>query len=269
MKNEPKYSRWQIARKYLHYYFIASNGKGHGTHSPFVFDFIKNVLNNKQNFFAYEKVELFRQQLLQNETTLSIEDFGAGSSINKNLQRSVADIANHSIKSKKWAQLLFRIVQHYKPATILELGTSLGVSTAYLSLANPSARVISLEGSPQIAATAKKNFEKLGLPVQILEGNFDNTLPPILEQLPSVDFAFIDGNHREEATIRYFEQLTAHTNNYSIVLLYDIHWIVGMEKACHYIQQNPSLKATVDLFFVGLVFFREEFKERQNFIIRF
>src|SRR5882724_6129488 len=103
MKNEPKYSRWQIARKYLHYYFIASNGKGHGTHSPFVFDFIKNVLNNKQNFFAYEKVELFRQQLLQNKTTLSIEDFGAGSSINKNLQRSVADIANHSIKSKKWA----------------------------------------------------------------------------------------------------------------------------------------------------------------------
>lgn len=269
MKNEPKYSRWQLARKYVHYYYTADNGKGHGTHSPFVFEFITNVLNDRRNFSAYERVESLREQLLQDPIILHIEDFGAGSSVNKNLQRRVADIAKHTIKSKKWSQLLFRIVQHYQPQTILELGTSLGVSTAYLSLANPSTKIITCEGSPQIAAMAKENFHKLGLSIEVQEGNFDDNLPQALNRLPSVDLAFIDGNHREEPTARYFEQIATKTNNSSILIFDDIHWSPGMEKAWRYIQQHSSVKATIDLFFIGLVFFREEFKERQNFIIRF
>jgi predicted O-methyltransferase YrrM len=262
MKNEPKYSRWQLAWKYLHYYFAAGNGKGHGTHSPFVFEFITEVLNDKSNSVAYQRVESLREQLLQDRTMLNFDDFGAGSAVNKYLQR-------HTIKSKKWAQLLFRIVQHYQPKTILELGTSLGVSTAYLAFANPSSSVISCEGSPQIAAKAKKNFGDLGLSIDLQEGNFDDILPRLLNQISTVDLAFIDGNHRSAPTIRYFEQILAKANNSSILIFDDIHWSDGMEKAWTFIQQHPSVKATIDLFFIGLVFFRDEFKERQNFIIRF
>lgn len=263
------YTRWQLAQKYLHYYLTASNGKGHGTHSPFVFEFITKVLNNRRDFFAYERIESLREQLLQDHTILSIEDFGAGSSVNKNLQRSVANIAGHTIKSKKWAQLLFRIVEFYQPKTILELGTSLGVSTAYMSLANPGASIISCEGSPQIAAVARKNFHDLGLTIQVQEGNFDDTLPRILEQLSAPGLVFIDGNHREEPTIRYFEQILTRSDSSSIIILDDIHWSAGMEKAWEFVQNHSGVKATIDLFFIGLVFFREEFKERQNFIIRF
>ena len=72
------YSPVQLAFKYLHYYLTASNRKGHGMHSPFVFDFITKVLNDKTNYPAYQQVESLRTQLLKNETLLSVEDMGAG-----------------------------------------------------------------------------------------------------------------------------------------------------------------------------------------------
>ena len=123
------YSPFQLAKKYLKYYFTSSNGKGHGVHSPFVFDFIKFVLNDKKQYPCYYPVEKLRQNLLMNNDVIEVEDFGAGSAIIKSKQRVVKDIAASSLKSKKYSQLLFRIVQHYKSINILELGTSFGTTS--------------------------------------------------------------------------------------------------------------------------------------------
>src|ERR1700709_884667 len=108
------YSRFQLAKKYLKYYLTASNGKGHGVHSPFVFDFIINVLNDKRNFYAYSDLERLRNNLLSNKKVLQIEDLGAGSTVSKSNQRKVSDIARSALKPKKFGQLMFRMVDHYK-----------------------------------------------------------------------------------------------------------------------------------------------------------
>jgi predicted O-methyltransferase YrrM len=264
------YSPWQLAKKYCNYYLTASNGKGHGIHSPFVYDFVRNVLNDKRNFYAYQQVEALRKQMVLNKTIIEVEDFGAGSAVNKTNQRSIASIARHAVKSKKLAQLLFRIVNYYQPETILELGTSLGISTAYMALANPRARVVTAEGSVAIAAQAQKNFQSLHLSsVEQVTGNFDVTLPPILKTLPHLDLAFIDGNHRYEPTLQYFNQLLPSLHNNSIVIFDDIHWSAGMEKAWHAIQENRAVTLSIDLFFIGLVFFSDQFKVKQHFTIRF
>jgi predicted O-methyltransferase YrrM len=264
------YSRTQLAQKYFHYYFTASNGKGHGIHSPFVYDFIRNVLLDKRNFYAYKQVEALREQLLQNNALIEVEDFGAGSSTGNNRQRSIASIARHAAKSRKWAQLLFRIVHYYAPLNIIELGTSLGISTSYMSLACRDARIITGEGSPQVAEQAKRNFAALKLEtIQVTVGNFDDTLPGMLQQLPAVDLAFLDGNHRLEPTLRYFEQILAKIHTASVIIIDDIHWSKEMEQAWQSIQQHPAVKCTVDLFFIGLVFFKEEMKVKQHFTIRF
>ncbi len=94
--------------------------RGHGIHSPFVYDFVRKVLIDKRNFYAYNQVEALRRKLLQNEMVIEVEDFGAGSTTGKTNQRSIASIARHAAKSKKWAQLLFRIVNYYQPKHILE-----------------------------------------------------------------------------------------------------------------------------------------------------
>ena len=264
------YSKFQLAKKYLHYYLAASNGKGHGTHSPFVFDFIANVLNDKRDFYAYGQIEDLRKQLLHDEAIVEITDFGAGSASSTSNQRRICDIAKHAAKNKKFAQLLFRIANYYQPKTVLELGTSLGISSAYFAAANPHAKVITIEGSPEIAAIADQNFEKLDIKnIHIVTGKFDDVLPDILKTIGELDLCFIDGNHRKEPTIKYFNELTQYSQENSILIFDDIHWSREMEEAWNIIKASDRVSLTIDLFFIGLVFFRKDFKVKQDFIIRF
>jgi predicted O-methyltransferase YrrM len=264
------YSPTKIFFKYLTYLFTASNGKGHGIHSPFVFDFITSVLNDRRTFYAYQELENARTSLLGDMRVLTIEDFGAGSAVHKSNRRKVADIARSSLKPKKFSQLLFRLANYYQPSTVLELGTSLGISTGYLAAGNLKSRVFTFEGAHQVADVARQVFSGLAVEnIEVIEGNFDETLQPVLEKIARLDLAFIDGNHMEKPTIRYFEQLLAKAHDASIFIFDDIHWSKGMEKAWTHIQQHPAVTLTIDLFFIGLVFFRKEQKVAQHFTIRF
>lgn len=264
------YSPVQLAFKYAKYYITASNGKGHGVHSPFVFDFITNVINDRRHFYAYDSIEGCRQEILENEKVLSIEDFGAGSTLTKSNERKVKNIARSSLKPKKFGQLMFRMVNYFRSGTIAELGTSLGITTAYLAAGNFAADVYTFEGATQVAAIAKQNFKALSINnIQVIEGNFDDTLQQQLNKIGSVDFAFVDGNHRKKPTIWYFEQLLEKSTELSVFIFDDIHWSREMEEAWKYIQQHSAVKLTIDLFFIGIVFFRKEQKVAQHFVIRF
>jgi predicted O-methyltransferase YrrM len=264
------YSAFQLAKKYLHYYITASNGKGHGVHSPFVFDFITNVLNDKKQYYCYGVIEKQRQALLSDESVIEIEDFGAGSAVMKSNKRVVKKIAASSLKPKKFAQLLFRIVHYYQPSNILELGTSLGITTCYLAEGNKQANVFTCEGSTSIATIAKKNFDKLQLTyIELVQGNFAATLQPLLDKIGTIDLAFIDGNHRKIPTIDYFQKLLQHAHSNTILIFDDIHWSAEMEEAWSLILQHSAVTMSIDLFFIGLIFINPDFKVKQHFSIRF
>lgn len=264
------YSSFQLAKKYLRYYLTAANGKGHGTHSPFVYQFIKKVLNDKKQLNSLKAVEALRKQLLKNNQQLEVEDFGAGSRRSSTQKRSIKTIARNAAKPKKYSRLLYRMAAYYKPETILELGTSLGMTSAYLYLAQPAATVITIEGSAAIHEQAKQNFAQLGLKnIKAIQGNFDAVLPAVLQQYPVIDLAYIDGNHRLEPTLRYFQLLSNHITEESILVFDDIHWSEEMERAWSQIKEEPSVTATIDLFFIGIVFFRKDFKQKQHFTIRY
>lgn len=264
------YSPPQSAIKYLEYYFTSSNGKGHGIHSPFVFDFTTKVLNDKTDYPAYNTIENLRNELLNDKTELIVEDLGAGSSVHKTNQRTVSSIVKNSAKTKKYGQLIFRIAKKYQTKNILELGTSLGITTSYLAIADAASKVITLEGSKPVAEKAKNNFRSLNLSnIELIEGNFDDTLSSAISHLPAIDLAFIDGNHRKEPTIKYFNTILSKTHDLSIVILDDIHWSKGMEEAWKYCKDHEAITLSIDLFFIGILFFRKEVKEKQHFSIRF
>ncbi len=264
------YSKLQLAKKYLHYFLTASSGRGHGIHSPFVYDFVINVLNDDREFYAYKPVEDLRKALLADRRLIEVEDFGAGSAMAPGKQRSVASIARHAAKPPRLGQLLFRIVNHYQPGTIIELGTSLGLSSAYLASGNPFAKVITVEGSPSLSELAEKNFRKLSLHnIEQVTGNFDGKLPGIIDRLQQIDLAFIDGNHRREPTLLYFNRLMNKIAENTVFIFDDIHWSREMEEAWQAIKDDLRVMLTVDLFFLGLVFFRKDFKVKQDFSIRF
>ena len=264
------YSPFQLVVKYIRYKINASNAKGHGVHSPFVYDFIRKVLLDNRTFYSYEAIEACRKQMLQDQRVLQIEDFGAGSRIKKTNQRRVSEIAKSSLKPKKFSQLIFRIINYYGSGNVLELGTSLGITTAYMAAAKEDADIYTMEGSTEIAKIAKANFDHLQLKnIQVIVGNFDLNLPPFLANSPKLDLVFIDGNHRYEPTINYFKQLLPNIKEESILIFDDIHWSQEMEHAWEEIQQHPQVRVTIDLFFIGLVFFRKENKIKQHFSINF
>ncbi|MEP7230868.1 MAG: class I SAM-dependent methyltransferase [Ginsengibacter sp.] len=264
------YSSFQLAKKFIDYYFKAKNGKGHGIHSPFVFDFVKNVLNDKKKYDCYKIIEPLRKQLLNNHTLIPVEDFGAGSAVIPFKNRKVSAIAASSLKKKKFSQLLFRMVKYYKPETIVELGTSFGITASYLACANAGSQVYTLEGSKAIGEIAVSGFKKLSLEnIDFIQGNFDRTVPEVLNKIKSIDFLFVDGNHRRNATLDYFTESLKKANSSSIFIFDDIHWSIEMEDAWQQIKAHASVILTIDLFFIGLVFFSTDFKIKQDFVIRF
>lgn len=264
------YTPIQLAVKYIQYYLFAENGKGHGIHSPFVYDLITKVLNDDREFYSFQPIEDCRKMLMNNKAEITIQDFGAGSRVEKSSVRSIAAIATTSLKSKKYGQLLFRLVDYFSPNTILELGASLGITSAYLATANSNAKLITMEGSTTIAAIAAANFEKLGINnATIITGNFDDTLAKTLESIELINFAFLDGNHRYEPTIRYFEQVFRKSDEHTVIILDDIHWSKEMETAWDEVKKHYAVTLTIDLFYVGLIFFRKEQKEKQHFVVRY
>ena len=263
------YGRYQLVKKYFKYYLNASNGKGHGVHSPFVFDFIKHVLTDNVSYDVYTKIENRRRELLQDKSFITVEDLGAGPVVSQPTSRQVKKIAAWSLKPKKYAQLLYRMVNYYRPSQVIELGTSLGITTSYLA-SNAGVTVHTLEGSQAIASIAEKTFTSLGIKnIKQHIGNFDDIFPPMLPNALHPLFVFIDGNHRKAPTLQYFETVRMHAKESTIIVFDDIHWSEEMEEAWEVIKNDPSVTLSIDLFFIGVVFFRSDFKVKQHFSIRF
>jgi predicted O-methyltransferase YrrM len=264
------YSTLTLLKKYLLYLLKAENGRGHGVHSPFVFSFIKEVLNYQQITPLANKIEDQRKSLEGNAQKIQVWDRGAGSRQTNQTERSVRQIAKAALKSKKYGQLLYKIVAYYKPAQILEMGTSLGITTCYLAAGNINASLVTLEGAPNVATIAKETFKAVGFQhIELMEGDFNNTLPVYLNSLEEVGLAYIDGNHRHEPTMQYFKSLLEKSKEDTVLIFDDIHWSDEMEKAWNEIKLHPSVTLTIDLFFIGLVFVRKAQKEKEHFIIRY
>ena len=208
--------------------------------------------------------------MLNDSSEIEVADFGAGSTVLKTNKRVVSKMAASSLKPKKFAQLLFRLVNYYKPKNIIELGTSFGITTSYLACANKNAQVYTLEGSTAIADKARQNFAILNAKnIELIEGDFAKTLPDLIEKIKQVDLVFVDGNHRKIPTLQYFEQLLPYATNDSIFIFDDIHWSKEMEEAWEIIKAHKAVTLSIDLFFIGIVWFRKDFMIKQQFSIRF
>lgn len=241
----------------------------HGTHSPFVYRVVDEVIYDFSAKEAYADLENLRKQLLKDERVITVTDLGAGSHINNQKQKAVKSIAKNALKPKKLAQLLYRLAKEFKPKQILELGTCLGLTSAYFAKALPQAKVVSMEGCPQTAKIAKENWQKLGINnVEVIVGNFDETLAPFIAQQQNLDFVFIDGNHRKEATLNYFNLCLPKVHEHSVLVFDDIYWSKGMQQAWEQIKAHPQVSVSIDLFWIGLVFFRKG-QAKQDFKIRF
>lgn len=237
-------------------------------HSPFVADFVEKVLEDRRRFYAFSEIETMRQQLRQDRRHLPVRDYGAGSQARPGKIRIVSSIARYSAVSPFVGKTLFRLVNHYQPQNLLELGTSLGISTLYLGSASSKTNLISIEGCPQTAAVARDNLSMLrSKNVTQLVGPFRERLPEALAHFERLDLLFLDGDHRKEATVNYVESCLQKAHPDSIFILADIHWSEEMEAAWGQLREHPRVRISIDLFHIGILFFREEQRQPEHYAL--
>lgn len=246
--------------------FLLKSTNQHGVHSPFVFDFVTKCLYNKSNYEAYKLISNYRYNLLKSKTTLDVFDLGQGSKSLSKYKRKISKMARTSSSSQKNTKLLYRTLQYFKFKTILELGTSLGMATYAMALANESAKITTIEGCPNTSDFAKANFRNLEITnSKFIKGDFTAIIPSLIED--TFDFIFFDGHHNKSATIQYFESLLPKANNETVFVFDDIYWSKGMTEAWEYIKNHNSVTVTIDCFYLGFVFFRKE-QVKEHFKIR-
>ena len=240
----------------------------HSLHSPFLFNFYQEIIKDdgKSHF---EEIERLRKKLLKSRDVIEIEDLGAGSRMSKSNERTIRQIAKHSSTPARFSRLLARLIVKNQPQTILELGTSLGLNTLYMSQSKPDAQVITFEGSDVIADFAEKSFTELGSSnIQLIKGNIDQTLSEFLLKSDDIDLVYMDANHQYKPTLNYFEQLLPKLNEKSVMIIDDINWSREMERAWKAIKSRDDITLSIDLFEAGLLFFNPDLP-KHDLIIKY
>jgi hypothetical protein len=180
-ENNMSYSLPIRLYKYFNYYFNASNGKGHGVHSPFVYSFITAVLNSKE-------------------------------------------LNEQAVSTNKYRALVNGMIAFYKPVVVMELE------------ATPSNKVNVLEE---------------------------------LENADIIGLLYIKQIKSAEDLTSYFNAALKKLNTQSILVFDGIHDSKEMESSWEIIKMHKEVKLTIDLYKLGIVFFRQEQLEKENFTIRF
>jgi len=252
---------WTRIKSFFAFYIQAITK--YNVQSPFLYDLVTHVLDTEKEFYSFQSIEDQRKRLKSIKDVIKTSDFGAGSTSLSLVNRKVSDIANTSLSVVSKCRTLFNIVNHYHCLNILELGSSLGISSAYLASANHHARIITMEGDKNIATIAAEVHQLLGIKnVDIVTGQFTDTLSGILEKLGTVDLVFIDGHHKMDPTIQYFDMILKYCGNNSIIVVDDIYWSKEMTSAWHKIIENKKVTLSIDLYDIGIVFFRKELSKQ-------
>ncbi|PWA10783.1 O-methyltransferase [Flavobacterium laiguense] len=253
-------------KSYLKFLWHSKNE--HAVHSPFVFNLLTKCFYEKKFKSEYIVLKNYRNELLQNKNTIEVTDFGAGSHVFKSDTRQISKIAKTAGISPKRAELLFRTTNYFQPDTILEIGTSLGLATSALSLGNPKASVVTLEGCPETASIAKIQLQKFNCNnINLIKTEFNIHLNSLKIKTLNFKLIFFDGNHSKKATLEYFELLLPTITNETVWIFDDIHRSKEMEEAWEMIIKHPKVTVSIDTFQWGMVFFRYE-QPKQHFTIR-
>ncbi|RXP47088.1 class I SAM-dependent methyltransferase [Lutibacter sp. HS1-25] len=256
---------WFKIKSYFH--FLIKSTNQHGVHSPFVYHLVTNCFYKKTNTSHLKIFKKVKNWLHLNKTTITVSDFGKGSKVFKSNQRKVAEIAKIAGISNKKAFLLMRICTYFNFENILEIGTSVGLGTAAISIGNNTAKITTLEGCKNTAAVAQKVFEQFNFNnIKCIVGNFDNTLPLITKN-KQLDLVYFDGNHQKEPTLNYFNECLKAAHNNTVFIFDDINWTKEMQETWEIIKNHPKVSVTIDTYFWGFVFFRKE-QKKEHFTIR-
>jgi len=207
--------------------------------------------------------------MISDKRIILVRDLGAKSELLKTNLRKVSEIARYSPVPVKYGELLSNMAAEFGKPLIIELGTSLGISTLYMAASATDTTVCTIEGCPAIAAVAKQNFIETGFNnIQVIEGPFDVVLQYFVTTGVKPGMVFIDGNHRKEPVINYFNQLVGLADSKTVIIIDDINYSKEMEEAWNVIKLHEKVSVSIDIFRMGILFFRGGINHN-DYVIRY
>lgn len=261
-------SRTYTATQYLSHFFRSK--RWDSFHSPFLFSLFSYCSDDRISHPLFESIERKRRELIQSKEVIERHDYGAGTSYHqiKNTD-AISRIARHALSLPFQCRFLYRLVVFTESRQIVELGTSLGISSAYLGIANSSSSVDTVEGDPEIANVAQKVFNQLKLDnVQLHNTSFDTFIANELPKEKRIDLMFLDGHHTSAALWKYYHALKPYMSDQTIIIVDDIYWSTDMTDGWKKLIALPDVTQSVDCFHFGLLFFKKDFLNHENHCIR-
>ncbi len=239
-------------------------------HSPYLFNLFTFCCDDRNYFPEFGIIENKRKDLIHLKDKIKRIDFGAGPAITaSSSEKPLSFIASHGLSLPFQCRFLYRLMKMTKPNTIIEFGTSLGIATSYLATGSMESQVITVEGDPALASIAQKVFEEKGIKnIRLFNSTFEDFLKQELKEIKSIDFVFLDGNHKAEPLLFYYHSLQPLFNSNTIVMVDDIYWSKDMHEGWTILIEMPEVTQSVDCFQFGLLFFRPDFMNKETHLIR-
>ena len=243
--------------KFVKYALFSGHISGHGIHSPFVFDLVSKIMRNKIDPVIVFSIETIRKKMVSNPDLIVVNDLGSGSSKMKSNLRKVSDIAKTSAISRKYGIFLSKMSGNFSGQLVIEFGTSLGISTLYLASTCPGTPVFTIEGCPSTAGIASRNFSEAGLTnIRLFTEPFEIAIGQISSMNITPGLVFIDGDHRKDPLMNYFSKVADISDSNTVIIIDDIYSSREMAEAWYEIKNDDRVTLTVDIFRMGIVFFR-------------
>ena len=238
----------------------------HSIQTPFAFELYSRLKNEIKKSELKPEIEQIRHQLQGDHSTVLGEDYGTGSE-RSHRGRDISGIAKTGISTQKRCLIYQAIMRIFNPAISFELGTSLGVSTAYLASSSSAGKIHTFEGNAELSKIARRNFSELGLgKINMVEGNIDDTLPKILKEIESLDMCVIDANHRGRALMHYVDLLINKMDTTGLILVDDIRWSKDMYHAWKIIACRNEVTLSLEFMDFGLLLFKKNIT-KQHYVL--
>lgn len=230
----------------------------HSLQAPFIYDFYTTIRQRVQTSGEeYADIEAIRWSLQHSHETVEGIDFGAGSLLGKSSKNKISAIARSGISSTGECLVKMHLLALTEKRSCLELGTSLGISTAYLARAMPKGHVVTIEGNAGLCRIAQNVWEELNLQKIVLyQSEISEVLPEIIQKYAPFDFVVMDANHRSEAMLRYFNLLLPALNREAIIYVDDIRWSANMYRAWRTVSADSRVSVSIETLKFGLLIFK-------------
>ncbi|WP_106829995.1 O-methyltransferase [Parabacteroides pacaensis] len=240
--------------------------KGFGVHSPFVFNLITKVIDERSPYYRFYDIELERSKLLYHQEPITYPD---RQNKYKLRTRTIAEIVRKEAISQKHGALLFRLANYFKSKYILQLGPTVGLSTLYLTSYDTGLKCIVLENIPQFARIAGELFGKQSRnPIDLRTGNYQELLPAALKEMPQVDFIFFNTLYEQHNNLILFEEAVKYVNPDTVFVFEGIRANSQMKSFWREACRHPAVTVTVDLYSLGIIFFNPKLHKR-DYIVYF